>query len=163
VSSLHTALIFPFRKGRLREEIEKDLKNSFKLDFGEAFYPILKIRFKRSDGKWTEKLFTLIFDTGASVTLLPPEMAEYLGLTNFVEHEMTGVVRKEECKLPVNLSKVKIRLEDDNGNKSTEFDIWIAISKIGDTPFLLGMKGIIDRFNITLDPLKNELQLTIIK
>ena len=37
VSSLHTTLLFPFRKGRLREEIEKDQENSFKIDFGEAF------------------------------------------------------------------------------------------------------------------------------
>jgi predicted aspartyl protease len=135
---------------RLREGVEKELEKTFKSNFGEAFYPIVKVRFKRSDEIWTEKLFTLIFDTGASITLLPPEMAEYLGLTNFVGHEMTGVVRKEECRLSVNLSKVKIRLEDDLGTSSTEFEIWIAISKISETPLLFGMKDILDRFSITV-------------
>ncbi len=156
-----TKLVFPLRKVRLREEIEKKLKDAFGIGFGEVFYPIVKVRFKGTNENWTEKLFTLIFDTGASITLLPTEMANYLGLIKFVEHEMTGVVRREECKLPVNMSRIRIRLEDDRGNVSPELEIWVAISRIEETPFLLGMRDIIDRFSITIDPLKKELQLTI--
>jgi len=158
---LPTKLVFPLRKVRLREDIEKELKDVFGMGFGEVFYPIVKVRFKGADEKWTEKLFTLIFDTGASITLLPAEMANYLGLIKFVDHEMTGVVRREECKLPVSMGRVRIRLEDDGGNTSPELEIWVAISRIEETPFLLGMKGIIDQFSVTTDPVRKELQLTI--
>lgn len=102
---------FPLRKVRLGEEIEKKLKEAFGIGFHEVFYPIAKARFKGTNETWTEKLFTLIFDTGASITLFPTEIANYLGLIKFVEHEMTGVARKEECKLPVNMSRVRVRLE----------------------------------------------------
>ena len=156
-----TKLIFPLRRTRLREETERKLRDPFGIDFGETFYPVVKARFKRADGAWGEKLFTLIFDTGASMTLLPTEMTEYLGEDTTVEHEVSGVVPKPECKLPVKIRRISARLEDGEGHVSPELKIWASISEIVGAPFLLGMKDILDRMEVTLSPVKKELLLAI--
>ena len=55
------------------------------------------------------------------------------------------------------------RLEDDFGNRSPEFEVWVGIADTEEVPALLGMKDIINSFKAGMDPLKERLTLKYIK
>jgi len=105
----------------------------------------------------------MFFDTGASISLLPKSMLDDLKVDKWVEHKMRGVIKKEECKISLKLCRVIARLEDDFGNRSPEFEVWVGIADTEEVPALLGMKDIINSFKAGMDPLKERLTPKYIK
>jgi len=160
---LSSELIFPFVRSKVREEVSVKVKELFGLEIGDFFHVSVSVRFKRIDGIWLDDTVKMFFDTGASISLLPKSMLDDLKVDKWVEHKMRGVIKKEECKISLKLCRVIARLEDDFGNRSPEFEVWVGIADTEEVPALLGMKDIINSFKAEMDPLKERLTLKYIK
>lgn len=145
---MSSKLIFDFRKVRIKPELEESFRKEFEEEFGFIIsFPVL-VQFLRKDGSWMT--LEAIFDTGASISLFSKQVGDEIGIEKYVPHRLTGISRKDECSIPVRITKVKARLIDSIGNVSPEFDLWVAFAEIS-VPHVLGMKGIAERFEFKTD------------
>lgn len=101
-----------------------------------------------------------VFDTGAGISLLPRYESREIGVERCVPHKLTGISKREECLVPVKISRVKSRLIDSQGSLSPEFELWVAFAERDDVPSILGMKDIINSFKLETDPEEKKLYLT---
>jgi hypothetical protein len=118
----------------------------------------IPVRLKRLEGSFTAS-FPAIIDTGAPLSLfnLSPEQ---LGISEYVEHVMYGVVRKEECQIPVKIAPVSLVLEDAAGMSSPELTILAAFSTLEVGVNLLGLFGMLDIASWVFDPEEESLRVT---
>jgi len=142
-------LIFPFEENRIHPTIAEEIRKQLNLDFGFVTSIPILARFLKADGTW--RTVEMIFDTGAGISLLPRHVGEEIGIKKYVNHKLTGISKREECLVPVKISRVKAKLIDSEGNMSPEFEIWVAFADRDDVPSVLGMKDIIDKFTFKSD------------
>ncbi|MFQ6062810.1 MAG: hypothetical protein ACE5KT_02130 [Methanosarcinales archaeon] len=142
-------LIYSFKKRKASEKLHISTTEKFCIGLSHFYSVNVTARFQKSDGTYLEPK-RLLFDTGASITLLTSDMLELLGIKEYVPYLMSGVIKDKKCKLPVNICRVTMKLEDEFGNVSPSFDLWAAIADRENVPLLLGMADIINQFNIEI-------------
>jgi len=154
-------LIFPFEETRIHPTIAEEIRKQLNLDFGLVTSIPVLARFLKADGSW--RTVEMIFDTGAGISLLPRYVGEEIGIKRYVNHKLTGISKREECLIPVRISKVRTKLIDSKGNSSPEFEIWVAFADRDDVPSVLGMKDIINNFRFKSDIKEKALYLEWIR
>lgn len=154
-------LVFPFEESRISPKIAEEIKKELNLDFGFVTSIPVLARFLKADGTW--RTVEMVFDTGAGISLLPRYVVEEIGVKKYVNHKLSGISKREECLIPVKISKVRTKLIDSKGNMSPEFEIWVAFADRDDVPSVLGMKDIIDNFRFTSNIKEKTLYLEWIK
>jgi hypothetical protein len=81
---------------------------------------------------------------------------EELGAITGRRHEFTrmfcmrGIVRRKECSIPVKVGNTKCRLTDRYGNISSPFDALIYCAYTNDVPIIMGVKDMLDRFDLSI-------------
>jgi len=150
-------LVYPFDETGIRPDLAKTIFERFGFEFGSMISVPVIVQFLKKDGTWTT--VDMFFDTGAIVSLLSAQVGEEVGLEKYVSHRLSGISKKEECTVPVRVSRVKARLVDSYGNMSPEIDLWAAFAEEA-VPNVLGMKDIISRFKFETDPAEKKLYLT---
>lgn len=151
-------LVFPFEKTPPRKDFADRVFGEFKTDFGFLTSIPLFARFEKPDGTWTRRIY-MVFDTGASISLVPQYIGSELSVQSYVPHELMGIAKRTECTIPVKISQVTMKIEDAYGNVSPEFAVWVAIADRDDVPTVLGMKGVINNFSFESDPLEEKLYM----
>lgn len=91
-----------------------------------------------------------LVDTGAIVSLLPRRIWKRLKIKIIGEHEVKGIVKKNECVLPVKIGIVNCKLVDSQ-NETQWIPIVAYCVDSDDVPVLLGMKDALDRFKVEID------------
>ncbi len=100
-----------------------------------------------------------LVDTGAIVSLLPKMVWKKLMVEPLGHHQIKGIVKKNECALPVMIAKVTCKLLDEFGNESSEFNSIVYCAESDDVPVILGLKGILDKLNLHILFDKNKAYL----
>jgi len=153
---LSCRLVYPFDETGIRPDLAEAILKEFGLDFGLMTSVPVNAQFLKQDGTWIT--IDMFFDTGAVISLVSAHVGEEIGLRKYVSHRLSGISRKEECVVPVRISRVRTRLIDSYGNISPEFDLWVAFAEES-VPNVLGMKDIIQRFNFKADMKAKKLYL----
>jgi len=156
---LSSKLSFPFEKTLPSSDFTDRIYEEFKTEFGLLPSVPVLARFKKPDGSWTKRL-VMIFDTGATISLLPKSIGVQLSVQRYVSHRLIGIAKRKECEIPVKIARAVMKIEDAYGNTSPELQVWVAIAERDDVPTVLGMKGIMDNFRFEADPSEEKLYLT---
>lgn len=138
----------------ISREINKVLNTKIS-GFGDFIRLKCGVQFKKKDNDWT-KITLGILDTGAPISVIPYDLwcdSDRDVLTNY---EMRGVVPKEECKVPVDVGKVKCIIVDKFGNTSKEFEICAYLVPTNLVPLIIGFKNLLEDFKIVIECKKNE-------
>jgi len=141
-------LTYRFLEVPFRDDATSSVRQVFQEDLGNSVLYRVFANFKSADGKW-HGLFPLIYDTGAMITLLPSRMFELLKVGRYATATLRGISPKPELR--VRLCKLTLKLQDENGNESTELSAWTAISFRDDLPFILGMKDLATKHSLIAD------------
>lgn len=91
-----------------------------------------------------------LVDTGAIVSLLPKRIWERLKMDFIGEHTVKGIVKRQECVLPVKIGTLNCKLIDDQ-NETPWFSILAYCVDSDDVPVILGMKDALEKFKIEID------------
>ena len=102
----------------------------------------------------------MIYDTGATVTLLPARYADTLRIRNSVPIVLGGIV--PAARLTASLTRVTLRLEDVDGQTSPEIVASVAIAERDDVPPVLGMKDISPTHELAISPKEGKFYLEFI-
>jgi len=115
----------------------------------------------------------MFLDTGGGLTILTLIDGLRLGYIGIREdvgfamkvkhamHEVTGIARRKECRIPTAILKTKARLIDEYGNSSKEFNIWTGFTLNHENKYrIFGMKNALENFKIRLDPKANMITIT---
>jgi hypothetical protein len=154
---LFSRLVFPFGE-RVDTKTARSIMEEFGAEFGSITSIPVDTQFLKVDGSWLT--VETVFDTGANMSLLPRYAGVNIGIVKYVSSKLSGILRKEECAVPIRIAKVMARLLDDQGNTSPAFELWTAFAERDDVPSLLGTKGIMDNFKLEADPVARNLYLT---
>jgi len=155
---LSSRLVFPFEETRISPKIAKAIKEEFGIEFSFIISVPVLAQFLKADGSW--RTVEAVFDTGAGISLLPRYEGREIGVERYAPHKLTGISKREECLVPVKISRVKPRLIDSQGSTSPEFELWVAFAERDDVPSILGVKDIINSFKLETDPEEKKLYLT---
>lgn len=95
-----------------------------------------------------------------SFILFPFKYAEpLLKKEDYIDHDLYGVVRLQQCQVPVKISKLNVLLIDELGNEIELENVLVALSELEGIPALIGMKDILENCSIfKLDNDKIELK-----
>ena len=88
--------------------------------FGDSTRIFSFVKIKQKDGSWS-KTYPVIVDTGAHTSVIPMSKWMFSDIKLLADHEMTGIVPKKECYLPVKIGKMKIVICDQSGNFTKEY------------------------------------------
>ena len=110
-----------------------------KTDFGETFYPELRVEVLLAAGVY--QLFEFILDTGADCTMVPRNMANLVGirLPSIPNASVAGI---SGGRMPAYKGKLKMRIRNE------EFEVRCLFTKSNRTPFLLGRIDFFSFFDI---------------
>ena len=109
----------------------------------------IRIRFKNKDNKYTKPIPAII-DSGAFISVIPLHIWSLCNPKVITNHEMTGLIPKDECKLPVLVGEIKgILVDQDNMSDEYKFISYLALTdKI---PVILGFRELLEKFKICFD------------
>jgi hypothetical protein len=99
----------------------------------------------------------MIYDTGATITLLPAKYAGILELEPSVPIALGGIVPSAQLK--ASLTRLTLRFEDINGEVSPEIQAWTAIAERDDVPPVLGMKDVATTHKLVVSPKEGKFYL----
>lgn len=156
---MSSKLSFPFEKTLPSADFTDRIYEESKTEFGLLTSVPILARFKKPDGSWTRRI-VMVFDTGATISLLPKYVGVQLSVQRYVSHRLIGIAKRKECEIPVKIAQVVMRIEDMYGVTSPELQVWVAIAERDDVPIVLGMKGIMSNFRFEADPSEEKLYLT---
>ena len=66
-------------------------------------------------------------------------------------YSMRGIVPREECKLPVDIGKIHCVLLDEEGNRTSEMNVYAFLAFSDFIPIVLGFKLLLERFKICFE------------
>lgn len=138
----------------ISREINKVLNMKI-LGFGDFIRLKCGVQFKKKDNDWT-KLTLGILDTGAPISVIPYDLWCDSDIEVLTDYEMRGVVPREECKVPVDIGKIKCILVDRFGNTSREFEIYAYLVPTNLVPLIIGFKDLLEDLKIVIECKKNE-------
>jgi len=141
----------------ISRELNKELNDCIP-GLGNFIRVKCRTKFKRMRGDYTEPI-TGLLDTGAFISLVPYDIWQDMEVDILTTYEMRGVVPKKECKVNVDVGKIKCRIVDEFGNKSGEIETYTYLSRTNRVPLIIGFKGLLERFKIVIDCEKNNAYL----
>ena len=98
-----------------------------------------------------------IVDTGAHISLIPFFIWKGLEVEILAEHWTGGVV--PEKKMPVNVGYISAKLVDGQGNESKEIRFLSYLASVNRVNLLLGMRDLLERFDIYIKFSENSVWL----
>ena len=138
----------------ISREINKVLNTKIP-EFGYFIRLKCGVQFKRKENDWT-KLILGILDTGAPISVIPYDLWYDLDRNVLGDYEMRGIIPKEECKVSVDVGKVRCLLTDKFGNTSKEIEIYAYLAPTNRVPLIIGFKNLLEEFRIIIECKKNE-------
>ncbi len=144
---MSSTLSYKVYQPEFRPEIVESVKRAYGLDIGKAYVYRVLVPFRTKTG-WTDS-FTLIYDTGAVVSLLPAMFYNLLGVEKSAPIKLSGIV--PEVGVEAKLTRTNLRLHDVQGKTSPALEAWIAIAEKDNVPLILGLKDISDNHNFRVD------------
>jgi hypothetical protein len=115
---------------------------------------LCKVAFK-TDGGYSEPEEYAIIDTGSPISIIPPRVWATSKVRVLKDYKITGLVDKEECKLPVSFSELTCRLLDEE-NITGDLSIKADLAYTDELPIILGFSDLLDEIVIHID-CKNDL------
>jgi len=155
VNPLSLRLTYRISKIPFQPETVNSVKRAYGIDIGEGQVYGVFVSFRTREG-WTG-LHRMIYDTGAVVSLLPLRFYNMLGVQKYAPIKLTGIAPEVEVK--ARLTRVRLRLEDIEGNLSPEIETWVAIAERDDVPRVIGLKDIANTHRLTVDPKEQRFYL----
>lgn len=155
VNRLSSKLTFKITEVDFRQDIVDSVRRILQADIGKGYIYRVLVSFK-SDKGWTQPV-SMIYDTGAAVTLLPCRFIPTLGITQMAEASLGGVV--PGVALKVALTRLRLRIFDHSGNLSPEIGAWVAVAERDDVPLVLGLKDIADKHIFLVEPREGKFYL----
>ncbi len=131
-------------------------------DIGKLTRLFCLMKFKLSDGT-LGKTRQAIVDTGAPISVIPIAFWRESVVNILAEHEIYGINPREECSVPMLVGYIKCMLVDENGNKTSEFEILSYFSLTNKIPLIIGFKGLLSNFNICLNQRNNVAFMEVMK
>ncbi len=113
--------------------------------------PIIPVTLQNGENSLFLNFFV---DTGADITIIPLSFAKLLGFDTWEDDEIENAQGAGGGTIPYFVRKVVIFID----NK--EFEVEIACSLHDDIPFLLGRKGIFDKFRVCFDDREKKVTFT---
>ncbi len=138
-----------------RPEIVESVRRAYGLDIGKAYVYRVLVSFRTKTG-WTNS-FTLIYDTGAVVSLLPAMFYSLLEVKRSAPIKLSGI--SPEIEVGARLTRAGLRLHDESGKTSKGFQAWIAIAEKDNVPLILGLKDVSDTHDFRVDSKKKRFYL----
>ncbi|MGB2841838.1 MAG: hypothetical protein WBC40_05095 [Halobacteriota archaeon] len=130
---------------RLRDpDIEEKLP-----DYGTSIRVLGLIKFKTRNG-WSETE-SAILDSGAPISVIPFDIWQNAETEILTNYELTGIVPRRECKLPVLIGRIRCILLDKLGNMSKEMRFRAFLALTNQVPLVLGFKDLLENFNVCFD------------
>lgn len=123
------------------------------LHFGEQWVPFAEVNLCSTSGRW--QAFSVLVDSGAVISVLSPSAAELLG----VEPEKGEMIELAGIDAPARRYFVH-RFTASIG-EMPEFTLRIAVADHEGVPNLLGRLDVLDRFQIDLDPSREETRFRL--
>ncbi len=152
---MSSTLSYKVYQPEFRPEIVESVKRAYGLDIGKAYVYRVLVSF-RTKTSWTNS-FTLIYDTGAVVSLLPAMFYNLLGVEKSVPIKLSGIAPEVEVK--AKLTRANLRLHDALGKTSPVLEAWVAIAEKDHVPLILGLKDISDAHDFRVDSRKKMFYL----
>ncbi len=119
--------------------------------FGDSIRLRAWVKFRMGDNSWS-KTVSAIIDTGASISVLPYDLWRRLKLEIMATgYSMRGIIPREECKLPVDISEIRCVLLDREGNRTKEMNIYAFLAFSDFIPIVLGFKLLLEHLKICFD------------
>lgn len=110
---------------------------------------LCKVAFKTDDG-YTEPEEYAIIDTGSPISIIPPRVWATSKVKILKDYKITGLVDKEECRLPVSFGELTCCLLDEE-NITDEFPIKADLAYTDELPIILGFSDLLDEIVIHID------------
>jgi len=142
-----STLTYSVFQPEFRAEIVQSVRRVYGLDIGKASVYRVLVSFRARTG-WTNP-FTLIYDTGAVVSLLPAMFHDLLQVEKSASIKLAGIA--PGVQVSARLTRTSLRLHDPRGKTSPTMDAWVAIAEKDNVPLILGLKDVSDRHNFRVD------------
>jgi hypothetical protein len=150
-----STLSYKVYQPEFRQEIVESVKRLYDLDIGKAYVYRVLVSFRTKTG-WTDS-FTLIYDTGAVVSLLPAMFYNLLRVEKSAPIKLSGIAPEVEVK--ARLTRASLRLHDAQGKTSPALEAWVAIADGDNVPLILGLKDVSDTHDFRVDSKKKMFYL----
>jgi len=129
-------------------ELEKKLKGI------EIIRLMALVQFQKPRG-WTNPE-TAIIDTGAPLCLIPLSFWSSINHRKLADHEVSGIVKKPEWRVPVTVEQLTCKRLDAEGHQTKALPIHAFLAPTDDVPLMLGFKDLLARFIHHFDYRKKE-------
>lgn len=125
----------------------RDLEIEEKLtDYGASIRVLGLIKFKTMNG-WGETESAII-DSGAPISVIPFDIWQKAETEILTKHELTGIVPRSECKLPVLIGRIECIVIDKLGNRTGMMKVRAFLALTNQVPLVLGFKDLLENFEI---------------
>ena len=89
-----------------------------------------------------------LIDTGAHISILPFYLWKKLNVKIIAEHETSGVV--PDISIPVSVGYVTANIIDEHGNISNDVRFLSYLAHTSKVPLILGMRDVVEKFNLNI-------------
>jgi hypothetical protein len=152
---LSSTLSYEISQTEFRREAAESARKIFGLELGKGYVYSVSASFKTESG-WTGP-FSMIYDTGAVISLVPVLFQDLLKVERFVPIKLSGI--SPDAEVGAKLTRTTLRLSDTQGRTSPKIEAWIAIADKNNVPLILGLKDISDTHNFRVDSKKKMFYL----
>ncbi len=152
---MSSTLSYKVYQPEFRPEIVESVRTAYGLDIGKAYVYRVLVSFRTRTG-WTDS-FTLIYDTGAVVSLLPAMFYDLLGVERSAPIKLSGIA--PGVAVSARLTRANLRLHDAYGKTSPEVEAWVAVAEKDNVPLILGLKDVSDTHDFRVDSKKKMFYL----
>ncbi len=153
---MSSTLSYEISQTEFKREPVESVRRIFGLELGTGHVYRVSASFKTKTD-WTDP-FTMIYDTGAVISLLP---AMFYDLLEVVEKsapiKLSGI--SPEAEVDARLTRTSLKLQDGQGKTSPKIEAWTAIAEKDNVPLILGLKDVSDTHNFRVDAKKKMFYL----
>ncbi len=148
-------LSYRISQTEFKREAVQSVRRTFGLDLGTGYVYRVYASFRTKKG-WTDP-FTMIYDTGAVVSLLPALFYDLLGVEKSAPIKLSGIA--PEVEVGARLTRTSLRLRDARGRSSPSIEAWMAIAEKNNVPLILGLKDVSDTHDFRVESKKKMFYL----
>jgi hypothetical protein len=152
---LSSTLSYEISQTEFKREAVESVRKTFGLNLGTGYVYRVSASFQTGSG-WTSP-FTMIYDTGAVISLVPALFADLLGVERFAPIKLSGI--SPDVEVGAKLTRAHLRLHDARGRTSPKIEAWIAIADKNNVPLILGLKDISETHDFRVDSKKKIFHL----
>lgn len=152
---MSSTLAYKISQTELKREAVESVRRIFGLELGPGHVYRVFASFRTKKG-WTDP-FTMIYDTGAVVSLLPALFYDLLGVEKSASIRLSGI--SPEVEVGARLTRTSLRLHDARGRSSPRIEAWMAIAEKNNVPLILGLKDVSDTHDFRVDARKRMFYL----